>query len=182
MLPLGDIIRENDVSFHSYADDTQLYISAEPNDTVAINSITSCLMAVNNWFPIKFRIAYKVLLITYKACNGQWPNYITSSLVNYTLRSSNTGLLEVPSSRRDFFFGDAAFVNYVPKPSDIREASTLSIMEVKNVFIFFYLGFQLVYFVNVCLFFYRMCYMYCRSFLNFMLDVFVLLDVMLLLI
>lgn len=48
MLPLGDIIRKNNVSFHSYADDTQLYISVEPDDTVAINSITSCLITVNN--------------------------------------------------------------------------------------------------------------------------------------
>lgn len=48
MLPLGDIIREKNVGFHSYADDTQLYISVEPDDTVAINSITSCLITVNN--------------------------------------------------------------------------------------------------------------------------------------
>ena len=47
MLPLGDIIREHNVCFHSYTDDTQLYISAEPNDAAAINSITNCLLAIN---------------------------------------------------------------------------------------------------------------------------------------
>ncbi len=36
MLAVGDIIRERNVSFHIYADDTQLYISAEPNDAATI--------------------------------------------------------------------------------------------------------------------------------------------------
>uniref|UniRef100_A0A667YPA7 Reverse transcriptase domain-containing protein n=1 Tax=Myripristis murdjan TaxID=586833 RepID=A0A667YPA7_9TELE len=54
MLPLGDIIRRHNVCFHSYADDTQLYISAEPNDATAINPITTCLMAVNKWMSDNF--------------------------------------------------------------------------------------------------------------------------------
>lgn len=54
MLPLGDIIREHSVGFHSYADDTQLYISAEPNDTAAINSIANCLLAINKWMSNNF--------------------------------------------------------------------------------------------------------------------------------
>uniref|UniRef100_A0A672ZCU3 Reverse transcriptase domain-containing protein n=1 Tax=Sphaeramia orbicularis TaxID=375764 RepID=A0A672ZCU3_9TELE len=49
MLPLGDIIRKHNVSFHSYADDTQIYTSAEPNDVTAIHSITNCLTAMNQW-------------------------------------------------------------------------------------------------------------------------------------
>ena len=48
MLPLGDI-REHNVCFHSYADDKQLYISAEPNFAAAMNSITTGLLARNKW-------------------------------------------------------------------------------------------------------------------------------------
>ena len=277
MLPLSDIIREYSIDFHSYADDTQLYISAEPNDAKAINSITNCLLAINkwmnnnflklnedktevlligpklkremliknlggltrwikpevinlgvildsdlnfnshinkvtktaffhlrniakvrpfinqndaeklihafissrldycnslfaglpkktterlqliqnsaarlltktkrrehispvlatlHWLPVTFRIDFKVLLLTYKALNGQGPSYIANSLTNYTpartLRSSDTGLLQVTRSSHKKI-GDAAFVNYAPKlwntlPINIREAKTL---------------------------------------------------------
>src|SRR4029434_9433744 len=67
--------------------------------------------------------------------NGLGPSYIANSLVKYlpsrTLRSSNAGLLEVPSKIREKI-GDAAFVNYAPVlwnilPIDIREASSLNI-------------------------------------------------------
>lgn len=46
MLPLGNVIREHNVCFHSYADDEQLYICAEPNDAAAIDSITIFLLAI----------------------------------------------------------------------------------------------------------------------------------------
>ncbi len=32
-----------------------------------------------HWLPIKFRISYKILLLTYKALNGLAPVYLTSS-------------------------------------------------------------------------------------------------------
>lgn len=54
MLPLGDLIRKHNVCFPSNADDTQLYISAKPNDTAAITSITNCLLAIDKWISSNF--------------------------------------------------------------------------------------------------------------------------------
>ncbi|XP_030638844.1 uncharacterized protein LOC115819473 [Chanos chanos] len=54
MLPLGKIIREHNVNFHSYADDTQLYISVEPNDINALYSLTTCLSAITQWMSNDF--------------------------------------------------------------------------------------------------------------------------------
>ena len=80
---------------------------------------------------------FKVLLLTYKALNGQGPSYIATSLTKYTparaLRSSDAGLLEV-AGRSHKKIGDAAFVTYAPKlwntlPMNIREADTVDIFK-----------------------------------------------------
>src|SRR4029434_10878882 len=99
----------------------------------------SPVVAALHWLPVTFRIDFIVLLLIYKALNGLGPSYIENSLVKYlpsrTLRSSNVGLLEVPSKSRKKI-GDAAFVNYAPVlcnilPIDIREASSLNIFKRK---------------------------------------------------
>ncbi len=42
MLPLGNIIRKHGVSFHCYADDTQLYISSQPGEKHQIEKLMEC--------------------------------------------------------------------------------------------------------------------------------------------
>ncbi len=42
MLPFGNIIRKHRVSFHCYADDTQLYISSRPGETHQIEKLMKC--------------------------------------------------------------------------------------------------------------------------------------------
>ena len=50
--------------------------------------------------PVKFRIEFKILPLTYKALHGQAPSYLKELIVPYyptrTLRSLNAGLLVVP--------------------------------------------------------------------------------------
>ncbi len=46
MLPLGNIIRKHGVSFHCYADDTQLYISSRPGETHQIEKLTECIVDI----------------------------------------------------------------------------------------------------------------------------------------
>ncbi len=43
MLPLGNIIIKYRISFHCYADDTQLYISTRPDETSKLSKLTECV-------------------------------------------------------------------------------------------------------------------------------------------
>ncbi len=49
MLPLGNIIRKHGVSFHCYADDTQLYISSRPGETHQTEKLMECIVNIKNW-------------------------------------------------------------------------------------------------------------------------------------
>ena len=55
LLPLGHIIRNFDVSFHFYADDTQIYFAIDPPDSVKtsetspVSPLLSCLHAIKSW-------------------------------------------------------------------------------------------------------------------------------------
>ncbi len=49
MLLLGNIIRKHGVSFHCYADDTQLYISSQPGETHQIEKLMEYIINIKNW-------------------------------------------------------------------------------------------------------------------------------------
>ena len=52
-----------------------------------------------HWLPVKLRITFKILLLTYKILNGQSPSYLTSLISSYKpvcyLRSFDCLLLQV---------------------------------------------------------------------------------------
>ena len=49
MLPLGPILQKNNIAYHSYADDTQLYIALSSDDYTPINTLCQTIEQINDW-------------------------------------------------------------------------------------------------------------------------------------
>uniref|UniRef100_A0A8C6LDI1 Reverse transcriptase domain-containing protein n=1 Tax=Nothobranchius furzeri TaxID=105023 RepID=A0A8C6LDI1_NOTFU len=54
MLPLGGVIGRHRVQFHSYADDTQLYISVSPDDARPLDALFNCISDIESWMSENF--------------------------------------------------------------------------------------------------------------------------------
>uniref|UniRef100_A0A8C4SW09 Reverse transcriptase domain-containing protein n=1 Tax=Erpetoichthys calabaricus TaxID=27687 RepID=A0A8C4SW09_ERPCA len=54
MLLLGQIISGHNMNYHSYADDTQLYLSIAPDDPDSVVSLIHCLTCVSKWMNSNF--------------------------------------------------------------------------------------------------------------------------------
>ncbi|KAF7661620.1 hypothetical protein LDENG_00256630, partial [Lucifuga dentata] len=95
--------------------------------------ITPILASVH-WFPVQFRIEFKILLITFKALLGLASSYITEMLTPYepvrSLRSSGGTLLAVPKSRLkskgDHAFAIRALLLWNDLPKEIKLADSVS--------------------------------------------------------
>ena len=82
-----------------------------------------------HWLPIKQRIEYKILLLTFKALMGQAPEYISDLVKPYqptrSLRSQSQHLLCEPKTRLSKYgnrsFGKAAAVLWNKMPKDLRK-------------------------------------------------------------
>ena len=95
-------------------------------------SITPILIELH-WLPIKKRIEYKILLLTFKATHNLAPQYISDLLQPYPtprpLRSSEENFLAIPQSRTKTY-GDRAFSVAAPKlwnglPENLRNINEL---------------------------------------------------------
>ena len=88
-----------------------------------------------HWLPVKERIQFKTLMITYKALNGQAPEYLVELILEKvntrTLRSSSELILTVPKYKLKTY-GSNAFCVAAPTmwnnlPSHIRNSSSLTV-------------------------------------------------------
>ncbi len=92
----------------------------------------SRVLSTLHWLPIKHRIDFKLLLITYKALHGLAPQYLSKLLTHYSpprpLRSQNSGhliILRISKSTaggRSFFYLAPKLWNNLP--NTVREADT----------------------------------------------------------
>ncbi len=82
MLPLGNIIRKYRISFHCYADETQLYISTRPDETSKLSKLKECVKNVKDWMTNNFLLLNsdktEILLIG--------PKNSTQNLLDYNLQ------------------------------------------------------------------------------------------------
>ena len=97
--------------------------------------ITPLLKSLH-WLPVKQRVKFKILLLTFKAIHGCSPQYITDLITirqptKYSLRSQATIELERPKGKFLATLGDRSFTAAAPKlwnnlPSEIRNVKTIN--------------------------------------------------------
>ena len=86
-----------------------------------------------HWLPVEHRISYKILLLTYKALNGDAPQYLAALISKYVpprpLRSEDHYLLNSPRWRLETFgkraFSKAAPTRWNPLPLSVKQAPSI---------------------------------------------------------
>ena len=101
-----------------------------------------------HWLPVKKRIDFKILCITYQCIYGNAPTYLKESIPRYTpsrsLRSGSQVLLKLPSvdDTNKVKYGKRSFQNSAPKlwnslPAEIKASKNISTFK-KNLKTYFF--------------------------------------------
>ena len=92
--PLSDIVKRFNLSYHSYADDSQLYLSFQPtipgDRDLAVSNIERCVLEIDHWMLVnrlKLNKA-KTELLVISAKHLPMPTVQEISVVSETIRSS----------------------------------------------------------------------------------------------
>ncbi len=94
MLPLPNIIRKYGISFHCYADDTQLYISTIPYETSKLSELTECVKNVKDWMTNNFLLLNsdkKDILLIGQYTDSLGSQFATRRMYCYFLYSQKSG-------------------------------------------------------------------------------------------
>ncbi|KAK2873784.1 hypothetical protein Q8A73_024409, partial [Channa argus] len=93
MSPLGNIIRKHSINFHCYADDTQLYLSMEPDENNQLIKLQACLQDIKAWMSHNFLLLNsdktEVIVFGPKNIRDMMSNHIVT-LDGISLASSTT--------------------------------------------------------------------------------------------
>ena len=90
-----------------------------------------------HWLPVKSRIQFKIILLTYKSLHGQSPEYLSELIIPYvparSLRSASENLLVVKRGRTKAY-GDRAFSCVAPLlwnslPNSLRSQSNINVFK-----------------------------------------------------
>ncbi|MGH0138934.1 UNVERIFIED_CONTAM: hypothetical protein FKN15_035625 [Acipenser sinensis] len=93
MLPLGHLIRQHSIMFHSYADDTQLYLKFNPGSPSAMVRLSACIQDIEAWMSANFlqlNTSKSELLLVGSKTQLKNLNIVSLNLGNSLLLSSPT--------------------------------------------------------------------------------------------
>ena len=127
-----------------------------------------------HWLPVKARIEFKILLITFKAIHGLAPKYLSDLLTFksslYNLRSSGSILLSMPAVRLKTL-GDRAFMVAAPTlcnslPKELRAITNVSSFKahIKTYLFRTLYWWAILYSVLTCMHIYSFYCYYCYYF------------------
>ncbi len=95
MLPLSQIMRKNQIAYHSYADDTQIYLALSPNDYSPIESLCQCIDEINSWMCQNFlqlnKEKLKSLHLETKMKFSRWMHTLTLGVKQLKIKSEILG-------------------------------------------------------------------------------------------